>query len=207
LTYTWSKAMDNSEGAGGFADNYHIKADHGPASFDRTHVVTLTGNWDLPFGKNITGWLNQAVGGWRLSSLGTLESGVPFTVSSNGPLLNANFNYVRADIIGNPSVSNPSDVLWFNPAAFTDPQGLYRNGTSSRDMLRGPSLYRFDIALAKNFTVAEGKALEFRWENFNAFNHLNLGLPNSFIDGGNPGMIQYAATDPRRMQFGLHFRY
>ena len=51
LTYTWSKAMDNGEGGYGFDDNYNVRNNHGPASFDRTHAVTLLNNWDLPFGK------------------------------------------------------------------------------------------------------------------------------------------------------------
>ncbi len=41
--------------------------------------------------------------------------------------------------------------------------------------LRGPNLYNSDLSLAKNFWPMEGKQLEFRWEVFNAFNHVNLG--------------------------------
>jgi hypothetical protein len=50
LTYTWSKAMTNSEGGYNFSDNYNIRGDHGPASWDHTQALTLLHTWDLPFG-------------------------------------------------------------------------------------------------------------------------------------------------------------
>ena len=74
-----------------------------------------------------------------------------------------------------------------------------------RNSLRGPNLYNSDLSLAKNFWPAEGKQLEFRWEVFNAFNHVNLGLPNGQVDVSGAGQITYTQTPMRQMQFGLHF--
>jgi hypothetical protein len=214
LTYTWSKAMTNSEGGYNFSDNYNIRGDHGPASWDHTHAFTLMHTWDLPFGKG-RHWASKtskaadaAIGGWRFSGVTTLLSGTAFTpFVSNAPLLNTDFNSVRPDIVGNPHVSNPNRDLWFDPNAYTSPQGLYRNGTASKGSLRGPAQYVFNLSLSKNFVIREGKTLEFRWENFNAFNHTNLGLPNSTVDVTGAGQITSAATDMRQMQFGLHFRF
>ena len=108
--------------------------------------------------------------------------------------VNADFNNVRPDQIGDPNVSSPSANLWFNPAAFTPPQGLYRDGYVHRNSLRGPrEALQLTWRLAKTFTVAEGKTLEFRWENFNALNHPNLGLPNNVVDVSGAGQI----TAPR----------
>jgi hypothetical protein len=114
---------------------------------------------------------------------------------------------VRPDIIGNPHVSNPSAALWFNPAAYNSPQQAYRDGTASKGSLRGPAEYVFNLALAKEFVIREGKTLEIRWDNYNAFNHDNLGVPANTVDVGGAGVITSAATDPRQMQFGLHFRF
>lgn len=214
LTYTWSKAMDNGEGGYGFADNYNIRNDHGPATFDRTHAVTLLHNWDLPFGKgrkylsNSNKFADAVAGGWRLSGVHTLYSGVAFTPQiSNAPLVNADFNYFRPDIVGRPAVSNPSADLWFNPAAYTAPQAPYRNGDASKGSLRGPALYVFNLSLAKEFVIAEKKTLELRWENFNAFNHVNLGLPQNTVDVEGAGQITSIANAMRQMQLGLHFRF
>jgi hypothetical protein len=80
LTYTWSKAMTNTE-VGNAGNVYDIRADHAPASWDREHVVTLQHNWDLPFGRNRHWTLGDnriadaVLGGWRLSGVHTFESG------------------------------------------------------------------------------------------------------------------------------------
>lgn len=214
LTYTWSKAMDNSEGGGGFANNYDIRASHGPASWDRTNEVTLDHNWDLPFGRNRRWKLgNNAVadaiaGGWRLSGTHNFGSGLPFTPTvNNAPLLNTDFNYVNADIVGDPIVTSPNRNLWFNPAAFSEPQEPYRNGTARRDSLRGPKLALSNLSISKNLLPIEGKSLEFRAEAFNVFNHVNLGLPNSTIDSLGAGQITYVQVPMRQMQFALHLRF
>ena len=214
LTYTWSKAMDNGEGGYGFDNNYDVRNDHGPATFDRTHAVTLLNNWDLPFGKgrkyltNASKAVDGVAGGWRLSGITTMYSGVAFSPTiSNAPLVNADFNGFRPDIIGNPSVSNPSANLWFNPAAYTAPQQPYRDGDASKGSLRGPALYVFNLSLSKDFMIVEGKTLEFRWENFNAFNHVNLALPSTQVDVGGAGQITSIASPMRQMQLALHFRF
>jgi hypothetical protein len=109
-------------------------------------------------------------------------------------------------MVGNPHVSNPSANLWFNPAAFVPPQGVGRNGYVRRNSFRGPRFNNLDLSLGKVFTVAEGKTLEFKWETYNAANHVNLANPNTNIQGNDPGMITSAAS-MRQMQFGLHFRF
>jgi hypothetical protein len=214
LTYTWSKAITQSEGGYSFDNNYNLRGDHGPASFDRTHALTLLHTWELPFGRGRR-WattqnkaLDAVVSGWRFSGVTTMYSGVAFTpYVSNAPLLNTDFNSVRPDIIGDSHVSSPNAGLWFNPAAYTSPQQPFRDGTASKGSLRGPAEYVFNLALAKEFVIREGKRLEFRWENFNAVNHPNLGLPSSTVDVGGAGQITATATDMRQMQFGLHFRF
>ena len=214
LTYTWSKVMDNSEGGGGFANNYNIRASHGPASWDRTNVVTLEHNWDLPFGRDRKWRLggnaiaDAVAGGWRLSGTHNFGTGLPFTPTvNNAPLLNTDFNYVNADIIGDPRLDNPNRDMWFNTGAFTEPQRPFRNGTARRNSLRGPGLWVSDLSVSKNLLPIEGKSLEFRAEAFNVFNHVNLGLPNATIDDLGAGQITNTQVAMRQMQFALHFRF
>ena len=212
-TYTYGKAMANSETGGPFSNNLNWWQDHGPANYDRTHTLTISNVWELPFGhgRHFGSSSNRAVdlalGGWAFSGVSTFESGLPFTPTvSNAPLVYADLNSVRADQIANASVPNPNANLWFNPAAFTAPQSPGRNGDVRHNSFRGPGLYNFDLSLGKVFTVAEGKTLEFKWENYNATNHVNLANPNSTVDVSGAGQITAAAT-MRQMQFGLHFRY
>ncbi|MFL6353858.1 MAG: TonB-dependent receptor domain-containing protein [Bryobacteraceae bacterium] len=215
LTYTWSKALGDSEGAGGFSDNYNVRGSYGPMSWDRTHVVTFEHNWDLPFGRNRRWTLGNnliadaVLGGWRLSGVHTFGSGLPFTPGvSNAPLLNTDFNNVRAEVIGNPSVSDPNASQWFNPAAFSAPQQPFRNGTAGRNSLRGPRLSVSNLSLSKDLIPSERWALELRADAFNVFNHVNLGLPNSTIDElSSAGQITYVQVPMRQMQFGLHLQF
>jgi hypothetical protein len=128
---------------------------------------------------------------------------------ANAPLLNTNFNNVRPDQVGNPHVSNPNRTEWYNPAAFVEPQGLYRDGFVSRNSLVGPRLFLMNLSLAKVFTIYQEKTIEFRWENFNALNHVNLNTPANLVDEANAGQITslLPGANMRQMQFGLHFRF
>jgi hypothetical protein len=213
VSYTWGKAMADTETGGAFSNNLNWKQDRGPANYDRTQALTISHVWQLPYGRgrhwgrDLGRAMDLLLGGWNFTGITTVESGLPFTVTvSNAPNVYADLNSVRPDRIGNPSVPNPSANLWFNPAAFVAPQGIGRNGLVSHNSLRGPGFYEFDVGLGKTFTIAEGKSVEFKWENFNATNHVNLGNPSATVDQQGAGQITSAA-DMRQMQFGLHFRF
>jgi hypothetical protein len=222
LTYTWSKALTDTEGGSVPANSYDVRGEYGPASWDRTHTLTLEHDWDLPFGRNRYWKLggnaiaDAVLGGWRLSGVHTFASGEPFTPEvANAPLLNdPDFAYVRADVIGNWSVPNPSAAEWFNPAAFAEPQQPYRQGTAGRNSLRGPGLAVSNISLAKNLLLSEKRSLELRADAFNVFNHPNLANPGNsngteYVDVSGAGQITSLLTGVpmRTMQFGLHFQF
>jgi hypothetical protein len=215
LTYTWSKALDTTEGGNLPSNSYNVNSDYGPASFNREHLITFTHNWDLPFGRDRHWKLGGSriadaiAGGWRLSGVHTFGSGLPFTPTvSNAPLLNdSDFAQVRADLVGNPTVANQNASLWFNPAAYTEPEQPYRQGTAGRDSLIGPKLYQSNVSLAKNLLWSERRSLELRADAFNVFNHVNLANPNSTIDESGAGQITAIQVPMRQMQFGLHFHF
>jgi outer membrane receptor protein involved in Fe transport len=213
-TYAYAKALDNTEYGSVYDNNLNWRADHGPANFDHTHNLTVANVWELPFGRTrhwgsqISRPLDLLLGGWVLNGISTFYSGMPYTVHvSNTSSVNADFNSVRPDQIGDPHVRHPNATLWYNPAAFTAPLAPFRDGDVHRNSLRGPREALVNLALAKTFTVAEGKSLEFRWENFNALNHPNLGLPANIVDQSGAGQITLTQVPMRQMQFGLHFRF
>jgi hypothetical protein len=91
---------------------------------------------------------------------------------------------------------------WFDTAAFVDPpQGRY--GNAGTGIIRGPGYVNWDLSLFKNIRVSESKALQFRFELFNAFNRVNWGDPNTWT-GWNFGRITWAQP-AREVQFGLKF--
>lgn len=93
---------------------------------------------------------------------------------------------------------------WFDKAAFQAvTSGTF--GNSGRNILRGPGLFNVDTALQRRFPLSGQAALELRWEVFNIFNAIELGLPDSNISNATAGTIARLAGDPRVMQFAVRF--
>jgi hypothetical protein len=103
----------------------------------------------------------------------------------------------------NPKLSNPSADLWFDPTALAVP-ALYAWGNSGIGLMDGPGRHQVDVGLTKNFYVTEARYLQFRWEMFNAPNHVNLSAPTTTINLATTGRI-FSASAARQMQFGLKF--
>lgn len=142
--------------------------------------------------------------GWELSGITTFQTGTPFSALNAGSLdgistpdnagvvtINGPASY--ADLATNPA-SSPGrragggqtfGPLLGNPNLFIAPTG-FTFGNSGRNYLHNPSRTNFDMALAKNFSIAEGKSLQFRMETFNIFNHTQFRIYNPSRPG-NPG--------------------
>jgi hypothetical protein len=211
--FTWSRAMDFGE-FGVVTNHYKYTDDHGPADFDRATVFNISHEVILPFGPgqrwatNAHGVWRQVVEGWQWTGGTSLLSGYPFSpVLYNNSSLNADMG-MRPDIIGDPSVSNPTRNGWFNPAAYAVP-APYKFGNASRNSLRAPGVQMYNWAFFKNFKLAERANLQFRWENFNIFNITNLShfVTNGTDAGDAAGKIFDIAEPMRNMQFALRLNF
>jgi hypothetical protein len=93
-------------------------------------------------------------------------------------------------------------------------------GTSGRNLFRGPFQVRFDMSLAKQFTVTERLRLRFEFDAFNIFNHPDFDTPNNDVvffpnfEGppaippeGSLGIIQHTIGSPRFLQLSLHLTF
>lgn len=92
--YTWSKALGENElGSTQYYDNQYRNPqnrsfDKRIMTFNRTHVFKSNGIYELPIGKNkallrnANRFVDGVIGGWKLSGILTLTSGVPFTVTA-----------------------------------------------------------------------------------------------------------------------------
>jgi hypothetical protein len=144
--------------------------------------------------------VNAVLGGWQASFYEQAHSGQPLTISNtNGNLGNGTSS--RANLVGNPQLTNRNAALWFNPAAFA-PAPNYIFGNSSVGNVDGPRYFNIDSALAKRNQLTETSYLEFRWEMFNALNHTNLNNPVQNANDVNLGKV-FGSGPARRMQFGL----
>ena len=103
MSYTFGKSIDNqsvdpvgaSSGGGLSTTNSRTPTDirdfrreRGRSDFDRTHVLTASSVWELPFGRgkhflsSSSGVVNQVLGGWTANAIYTFQSGEPFAVRS-----------------------------------------------------------------------------------------------------------------------------
>jgi hypothetical protein len=92
LNYTFSRCLDQGgrpQGfLNGFDDSFNLHAMYGPCYFDRTHVFNGTFNYDLPFGTghklSAGGGVNRIIGGWYMSGIIRVNSGLPLVVAESG---------------------------------------------------------------------------------------------------------------------------
>lgn len=94
---------------------------------------------------------------------------------------------------------------WFDTSCFVLPApDTYGNdGAQNMD---GPSYKVVNLALNKNFRLAESTNLQFRAEAFNAFNHPNFGTPGNNVQSASFGQISDSGPG-REIQFGLKLTF
>ncbi len=203
LNYTWSHSIDNvsavanyiasNSGVGFICDVQRPRECRGNSDFDLTNQLNGNVIYELPFGRGksigagMPFWLNEAVGGWEISSIPEWHTGYPYSANSNA-FVTGFATLAPATLIGPSGAAkvkihggegqrlnafqNPAAAL----AAFTGPTGF---NVGQRNILRGPGFFNVDLGLGKTFPIYEDKVnLKFRCDAFNAFNHPNFGLPN-----------------------------
>ena len=186
LAYTYSHSIDDSSDRydSTFVNSYDIPASRASSNFDQRHILTISYIYDLPLFRHATGKTQTFLGGWQLSGITSMQTGVPVTVANgtvydNAGVANGDGDGSYEDSVGNPHAAVPAseryaaDVvgpLLFNPGAYVAPQGL-TFGNSGRNSLYLPRRTNFDMGLFKRFAMGESKAFEFRAEAFNIFNH------------------------------------
>ena len=232
VSYTWGEALtdapDHISTSGGGAgidtgvfrepqDSYNLRAERGPAEFDVRHRFVASYIWELPFGRgrrfgnDWSGPMEFALGGWQVTGIHVLQSGLALTATLAGStVLNlGGERRARPNLVGDPELPNSERTVqrWFNTDAFAafspSPQAF---GNAGVGIMRGPGVANFDFTLAKNFNVNERRYFQFRTELFNAFNHANFGPPNIARDSSGFGQILSAAP-ARIIQFGLKFYF
>jgi hypothetical protein len=201
INYTWSHSIDNvsspadnSGQFGGDIQNAFMPGQSRASSdFDIRHLFSANILYQLPFGRNkalfnnASGWLDEIIGGWQVTSLVRLQSGLPLTVSGD---LVFPTNYWQAALAypttqlpatgGVKTDQNGNPGLFASTNTINDFADEYPGQSGSRNILRMPMFRNVDLALIKDFKMPwEGHALEFRAEAFNAFNFVNFNYNNS----------------------------
>jgi hypothetical protein len=221
--YTWSKAIDtNSEatfvGAGDSNQNGNDKrAIRGLSRFHTPHRFTMYGTYRLPFFSGDKGLVGQVLGGWQFSTVLKLSKGTPFTVTTTALDLNFDGFSESRPVILDPSIlGNSVNLPATSQAAL--PRAAFRTLTIAdyntpiigRNTFSTDGVKNVDFGLFKNFLLPwEGHKFTVRADFFNAFNHVQYGIPSAVITSTNFGAITGTAVQyaPRSVQVSLRYVY
>ena len=221
-SYTWSRARDNASGhletANGdnsrvnFAD---LESEFGISGYNQPHNNTTTVVWEIPYGRdrrwgsNVNAAANAVLGGWRVTAINTMTSGVPVSLTY-APAANFSVSGVptyRPNVTGD--IYTPEDQRtvsnYFNAANVVIPTDSSQPfGNAARNIATGPRSHMLDMGLHKGFQLPFAQSrLEFRIEVFNVLNRANFGAPNGNRSSTAFGTITTLATTPRQVQLGI----
>jgi hypothetical protein len=234
FAYTFSKTLSDagdllSNGSvGGFRaydlPNWGIQKDVGRAAFDIRHAVSLSGSYDLPFGKGLhymsgSGRTAQfLLGNWSTNFILTLDTGQPQTIGCATATGAGTGCYALLTSVS--PYSGPHNVQQFyNPAAFSTPPVVTAVGQASyaplgggNTQVSGPPLRKLDFSAFKEFPVNERMRFEVRAEFFNLSNTPAFAQPGNlnYLNTATFGQItstRDAPNDPREIQFALKFYF
>jgi len=240
MNYTFSHSLDNfgitQECTSVIPDAYDHHRSYAPSIYDRRHTFNLLVNYDLPFGKGTghftSGAAERVFGGWSVSGIYTVGSGLPDfvydsaacasefgTTPSNGvpvgliPIGSGNFQQSRH------TSADGSVVMFSDPAAvaaaFRYP--TFDDKTLGWGRVRDPYRWNFDFSVAKRTRVTERVSVRFDAQFVNAFNHPQFGIGDSSffqsapgMDVSTPGAFGVPSNQfntPRYIQMGLRFDF
>jgi hypothetical protein len=177
--------------------------------------------------------IEETLGGWQLSSIITWQSGSPFSIGSWNTDPGVGMWSNRADSVSGVATNLGKGNHWdwvnpakgyFNPSAFTDPVSCEDNtpgwcgfGDTGKNSYFGPGVFGVSASIMKNWTLAQGKTFQFRWDAFNATNHPDFSNPSSNVDQthydptkpNTPGVfgVVTGANTPRIFQGGLRLTF
>ena len=203
-TYTWAHSIDNFQ--------YRIPAPGVPqqpkenAAGDIRHRFTLSGNYQLPWGKNVGGFGGAVARGWQLNAIMVLQTGLPFTVTNATARSNTGSTDLP-NVIGNPYLSSGQRTVphWFNTLAF-QAQQQFTFGSEGYNAIYGPGKFNLDFSVNRTIPIRERLQLQLRGEAFNLTNTPAFGNPGSALGSSTFGVISSAGL-PRNIQVAVKLTF
>jgi hypothetical protein len=239
FNYTFSKSEDitsSLERSGIFQSNvlnaWSPTARKSVSDFDLTHQVNVNGIWELPVGQGqrfLGGspkWANAIIGGWQISTIFRITSGLPTSVG-NGFFFPTNWQYtgfgtqiapilstgVHGNVFTGPSDKKGGPNIFADPAkALLAYQNTLAGGVGTRNLIRGGGYVNLDAGLGKTFTMPwkETHKLQLRWEVFNVTNTVSFdagGISATLDTPGTFGKYNSTLSNSRVMQIGLRYSF
>ena len=227
VSYTYSKSLDlgsdsesnptNSGNSYGFIlDAFNPYKNRAVSDFNTTHL--LTGDWilKLPVGQGqafagrSSHLLDAVIGGWNMSGIVRLSSGLPFTIS-DGDGWSTNWEYESAQVQTGPikmrkhiNDNGSPQVFDTPPVTGVNMRDPYPGEAGERNKFIGDGYFDVDAGLHKNVHLGERYNLNIAWEVFNVSNSQRFdvhSLDTGSTDGAQLGVYSLGLTQSRRMQF------
>jgi Carboxypeptidase regulatory-like domain len=237
-SFTWSRAINNASadletfgGDSAVVNLYNPAGDRGRSSYDQPFNDTLSIIADLPFGKgrmfgqSAPAWQQATLGGWQVSAINVVTSGLPINLTWAPPaqyvVSSTSAAYaVRPNLVSTAQAVYAPKSNWVKgnstltgtllSTQVTLPSLNQYFGNSGRNSLRGPAFAQLDLALHKSLPLwSDASKLEFRVEAFNVFNATNYEYPDSAVtDGGSFGAYSSTVVYPsRQVQLALRLAF
>jgi Carboxypeptidase regulatory-like domain len=239
FNYTWSKSIDytsNAEsdfntGDGSIIFNpFDTALNKGVSDFDIPQSFSGHGVYLLPVGHgarflgNDNKIVDAFLGGWQVSGLYTITSGLPRSVLNTGSWSINWDDSTFADQVGfvpqGGSTRNAPGVDGVGgPNIFANPElaqaGFgysYAGQVGERNGVRGDGMMSIDMSLSKRFIMPykESHSVQFRWEVFNVPNAVRFDISTASLnvsDIGTFGKYTSLLEQPREMQFALRYEF
>lgn len=236
--YTYAKSLTDSFGYYGVSNIsgqyyqqniYDMRAEWGPSGFDIRHALSVTGSYDLPFGRGRrfgSGWnraLDTIAGGWKLAGSNVSYSGFPVTAGSPANYSNLVYSatarpqqYRPLHVTGrdlshwwgnSQGVLNPCDANGDNGVCVFGPQPTTTFGNVRPMSLRGPGFEQIDMSVFKSFTIFGEHHVDFRSDFFNAFNIASYSAPDNTVTDSSFGAITNTNSTERHIQLSLKYAF
>ena len=158
---------------------------HGPGQLGNTALdvadrIAGSVNYELPFGKSMTGIGGAVIKGWATNIAGSWQTGIPYGAANGLPFTGPNVVGGGLNQTCSGKYAKRSLEQWFDPACFSQPT-VNTFGSADANQLYGPSQRNVDFSLSKTFSVTEKLKAQFRTEVFNLFNTPNFANPSGTI--------------------------
>jgi hypothetical protein len=235
--YTYGHCIDDASGLRTTSNPYNALMDRGNCDTDVRQSYVGTAIYELPFYKEQQGFLGHLLGGFNLSTVVTLQSGIPFDitdVSGDRSLTGAGDDrpeYIGGDV----TFADPRSNAFYSTTGYVNDYfdgvgggtgsgapnpyfarvgsgpslalGAGYYGDLGRNVFHGPGILNADISVGKTTRITEGQSLTFRAQAFNFFNHAQFQNPVSDIGSSNFGEVTLTTESARIVQLSLQYKF
>jgi hypothetical protein len=258
INYTLSKSLDHGSsveragvaagfsGTGGYTgstiNSWEPDLEYSLSDFDMRHQFNANWVYELPLGRGraigseMTGFWNALFGGWQISGIVRVNSGLPANVI-NARVWPTNWNLqgnatcgdrsTNGNVAPCPSTQNfraathsgvvdQQGNLVSGPNLFRDPDAAFGGfrftlpgQRGERNIIRGDKYINLDLGLAKAFSMPwEGHSIRMRWDVFNVFNGVYFDTASVTANIGSQGSFgNYSAILGGPRRMQIALRY